>query len=143
MVGHRQANVWQPPSSSRSSASTWVACTTVVRGPSTSSAYSSRAGDMPYTTWQASFSRALLGQVDVQRGAGPVGPGHDRVQLAPRHRADGMDGRADPGVRRDHAVGVVAQAGDPRGPAHGVAVAEPQLGPGQRQQPSSARPPDR
>ena len=37
VVGHRQANTWLPPSTSRSAAPTWVACTTVVRGPSTSS----------------------------------------------------------------------------------------------------------
>ena len=47
VVGHRQANTPLPPSRSRSAASTWVACTTVVRGPSTSASYSSLLGETP------------------------------------------------------------------------------------------------
>jgi len=44
-----------------------------------------------------------------------------------------MDCRADLGVRRDHAVLVVSQLGDPRRPPQCVPVTEPQLRSGQRQ----------
>ena len=56
------------------------------------------------------------------------------MHLLAGYRPDGMDRRASLGVRRDHAVGVTAEIGHARGPAQGVAVAEPQLGSGQREQ---------
>ena len=44
------------PSSSMSSSVRWVACTTVVSGPSRSAPCSSRVGVTPYAARQASFS---------------------------------------------------------------------------------------
>ena len=131
-----QANTPQPPSRSRSPASTWMACTTVVRGPSTSSSYSSLAGRYAVERLARVVLGLLFRHVHVQRGAPPVRPGHHRVHLVPRHRADRMDRGTRLGVRRDHPVLVVAEVGDPRRPPRGVAVAEAQLRAGQRQHPA-------
>ena len=64
-----------------------------------------------------------------------AGPGHDRVHVLRRHRADRVDGRAGPGVRGEHAVVVRAERLGPGRPPRSVAVAEPDLRAGQRQHP--------
>ena len=47
VVGHRQHEVCVAPSTSMSSRSRWVACTTVLRGPSTPASFSTWAGVRP------------------------------------------------------------------------------------------------
>ena len=74
----------------------------------------------------------LLGQVRVHRRPVRLGPGQHRRQLIRRHRADRVDRGAEPGARAELAVLPGAQRGHPLGPAVPVAVAEPQLRPGQR-----------
>ena len=44
VVGQKQAQARLPPSSSMSRLARWVACTTVVRGPTAPASYSTSAG---------------------------------------------------------------------------------------------------
>jgi hypothetical protein len=64
---------------------------------------------------------ALLGQVDVQRRGPLSGPGDHRPQLPRRHRADRVDGRAQPGV-----AGRFEQR-DPRRPTGGMWMQAPRV----------------
>ena len=71
MVGQTHANVSLPPSSLMSPSVRWVACTTVVRGPSTPASYSTAAGVPPVRGQTGVVLGDLLGQVDVQRRTVP------------------------------------------------------------------------
>jgi hypothetical protein len=77
----------------------------------------------------------LLGHVDVQRSPPAATPGHDRVHLLGRHRADRVEGRAGPRAGGDHAAGVEPERVHTLRPPGRVAVAEPHLRTGERQHP--------
>ena len=69
----------------------------------------------------------------MQRRVVAAGPGHDRVHVLGRHRADRVDGRAGPRVRGDQPMRVQGERLGPDRPLRSVAVAEPDLRAGQRQ----------
>lgn len=73
--------------------------------------------------------RRLLGDVRVQRRGVPVGEVDDHGHLLGRHRAHGVDGRADLDVLL--ALVHLGEVVGPGGPSIGVPVAEAQLGAGE------------
>ena len=85
----------------------------------------------------------LLGQVRVDRRPVRVRPRHHLRHLVRGDRANRVDRRAEPGVRRHHAEGVAGEPGDPLRPGGRRAVAEPELNARQRQRLSAGQEPAR
>ena len=121
MVGQKQTLVPVAPSSAMSSSVRWVACTTVVPGPS-SAGVGEQLGRGDAVRREAGVVLGdLLGEVDVQRLPGRL---DDDRQLLARHRADRVDrrptGSSSPRTRSAHALRVavgVAHAARPRAAA--------------------------
>ena len=125
VVGQKHTPVALSRRSATSASVRWVACTAVVRGPSTPCSRSSAVGVQPCTArhWSSSAGCSLewtcSGASQASAHAATVG------QLVGGHRAHGMHCGAD-----QHVVVVLAvraQCVDPLRPAVGVAVAEAPL----------------